>query len=98
MLYKQCKLNDHSHLQMNKGNFLGLNPHDVLRIDALYFLGTVTLRCFQISFSSKRFDSLIMLLVVIFPVLICIPNHILCLLLMIFTVGVNLHVQQVSLD
>lgn len=55
-------------------------------------------RFFQISFSSKRFDSVIMLPVIIFPMLICIPNHILCLLLMIFTVGVNLHVQEVRLD
>lgn len=83
---------------MNKGNFLGLNLHYVVKIDVLYCLGTVTLIFFQISFSSKIFGSVIMLPVVVFPVLICIPNHILCRLLMIFTVGVNLDVQEVSLD
>lgn len=83
---------------MNKGNFLDLNRHDVLKIDPLQFLGTMALRFFQISFSIKRFDSVIMLPVIIFPVLICIPNHILCLLLMILTVGVNLCVQEVPVD
>lgn len=77
---------------MNKGNFF------ILKVDLLQFLGNVALRFFQISFSSKRFDSLIVLPVVIFPVLICIPNHIPSLLLMIFTVGVNLHVQEVPVD
>lgn len=31
-------------------------------------------------------------------VLICIPNHILCLLIMMLTVGVNLHVLEVPVD